>query len=1236
MAEAKRTGDQTDDETIVHDIGDADDDTRIQHTSIQPAADDASQDELTERPEAGESGSTRRLVSAGALMAAGTMTSRVLGFVRVALLAFLIGNGTRQADIYDIASMVPTSLYILFAGGALNTVLVPQLVRAVKNDDDNGEAYTNRIMTAFGLIVAAIALISTLGTPIIVGRIYASDQWLRPEMAAHLESMLFLGYLFLPQIFLYGVFFLIGQILNARDHFGPMMWAPVVNNIVQIGVLGIYLWIYGTSDGAEPFTPAQGLLLGGGATFGIACQTLVMLLCLRRAGYRYKPRFDLKGTGLGHTFSLAKWTLGFVLVNQLALVVVTRLATAATVDGAGAGIAAYNKAYLIFVLPHSLVTVSLATAMLPSASRLAASGDMRGVARETMRTLRLVTAVLLPAAVALLALGDPITRLMFGNGLGAADAQFVGWTLRAFALGLLPFTLQYVCLRAFYALENTKITFYIQVLIASVQVSLALALVVPFHNPSWVAPALAVAFASAYTVGFFVSFHHLHRHLPHLRFLELARQVVRVTAAILPAGLLAWGASVLIGRWDASKVMTLGILGVTGLVAVALYLLCAHVLRIGEVTEVLRTILRRGGRTPATAEPDESLESKTPGTRTAVADAEVGTRPVTSQVDDEESLPDALLDPAGGAWHGADEDFDEDDAEQYGTDHFDDADDESVVSTVIRPAFDPNVFDQPSGRSIHASPGQSLAGRYMLEETLSEQPETQSWVATDQVLSRPVMLYLLPRGDGRNDELLEAARRSAIATDARFLRVLDASGEPAQPDDDAPDGPFVVCEYAAGETLASILAHGPMSALEAGWLTREVADALAGMHAQGMYHERISPESIVITPTGNVKIVGFGIQSVLEPPTNGSPDPAQADVHDVGRVLYATLAAHYPGGPAHGLPAVPVGTDGAWLTPRDVRPGVSPALDRICEQILSERPRSGAPLQTMSEIGRALTRVLGTADASTDLERRLRNPATTGPTSWGEDDTDWGTEHTQPVAIDHAPIPASLFADASDDDSESTSMFAVSDAGNELTDDDPTPDAGLPVREEEPSRRWLGVLLAIVAVIALISLFAVFGRGQEETEPQVDSPSAPTEPIPAGITGATDFDPQGRDQQENPDLVPQAHDGDPETAWETVVYRNPDMAPKDGVGVNVQLDGEIEVTKVELMLVGDGTDLEIRVPDGDQWRTIGSADDAGRDVTIDVPPTRTGEVQVWLKELPSSDQGGYLGGIAEISVLGHR
>ena len=154
------------------------------------------------------------------------------------------------------------------------------------------------------------------------------------------------------------------------------MWSPIANNVVSIAVLLIFLGVFGQTNTGAAFTPGQELLLGLGSTLGIAVQAAILVPFLRAVGYRFAPRFDFRGTGLGKTVRLAKWTLGFVLVTQAGLVVINKVATAATVDGEGGGLAAYSYAYAVFIVPHSLITVSLATAMLPSASRLAHAGDL--------------------------------------------------------------------------------------------------------------------------------------------------------------------------------------------------------------------------------------------------------------------------------------------------------------------------------------------------------------------------------------------------------------------------------------------------------------------------------------------------------------------------------------------------------------------------------------------------------------------------------------------------------------------------------------------------------------------------------------------------------------------------------------------------------------------------------------------------------------------------------------------
>ena len=269
-----------------------------------------------------------------------------------------------------------------------------------------------------------------------------------------------------------------------------------------------------------------------------------------------------------------------------------------------------------------------------------------------------------------------------------------------------------------------------------------------------------------------------------------------------------------------------------------------------------------------------------------------------------------------------------------------------------------------------------LASRYRLEELIGESQPTVTWRAFDQVLSRSVLVHLLAPGDPGADDLLTAARKASVATDSRFLRVLDAvhSSDPAV-------GSYIVCEYATGQSLEMILSHGPLSGLEAAWITREVADALAGVHSLGLYHRRISPETVIITPTGNVKIVGLLIEAALRPVASevvhGADTPELVDVTDLGRLLYASLVCRWPGGPAFGLPNAPT-VGRRWMTPRQVRAGVSPALDNVCDQILGDPPRHHAPaITTAGAMVTALTKVLGNADAAPDLERRLHQPIPT-------------------------------------------------------------------------------------------------------------------------------------------------------------------------------------------------------------------------------------------------------------------
>lgn len=452
------------------------------------------------------------VLSSSGLMAAGTLVSRLTGFLRAGLLAAAIGVSL-QAEVFNVANTIPNSLYILVAGGVFNTVLVPQLVRAIKNDPDGGDAYANRIVTLGALVLAGVTAVLVLAAPLILRVMVDASFFTDPDLAPQRESMIDFARWCLPQIFFYGMFVLIGQILNARGRFGPMMWAPIANNLVAIAVIVTYLVAYADEPAAGGYTTTQEVLLGLGSTVGIVVQALILVPYLKATGFTIRPRFDFAGTGLGHTLRLGMWTVGFVIVNQLAFYVMLHRATAGAADASVAsGFTVYSYAFLLTQVPHSIVTVSLATATMPHLSRLAADGLLPEVATELSRTLRLVLAVIVPFGVALLVLGPALATVMFSWGQAAGDTGSLGLTVMAFAAGLVMFSVHYIVLRGYYALEDTRTPFFIQCVIAAVNIVLAIGLTLAVE-PRLVAPVLALAYGASYAVGAVLSLGVLARRL---------------------------------------------------------------------------------------------------------------------------------------------------------------------------------------------------------------------------------------------------------------------------------------------------------------------------------------------------------------------------------------------------------------------------------------------------------------------------------------------------------------------------------------------------------------------------------------------------------------------------------------------------------------------------------------------------------------------------------------------------
>ncbi len=547
---------------------------------------------------------SQSLLSSSAVMAAGTIVSRLSGFVRGSLLIAAIGAGL-HADVFNIANTVPNMLYILLAGGVVNAVLVPQLVRSMKNDADGGEAYTNRIITLAMLFLGLVTILLVVAAPWLM-RLFLDPQFFDPANSAQLQSVIDFARYCLPQVFFYGMFVLVGQILNSRRRFGPMMWAPIANNVVSIAVLITYLITLGPATGAEKqggFTQGAEALLGIGSTLGIVVQFLVLLPYLRSAGFSYRPRFDFRGTGLGHTLRLGVWTVLFVVVNQIAYTIVVRLASGGTVDPhpgsapgstEGTGYTVYSNSFLLTQVPHSIITVSLATAMLPMLSSYAAEGRLSQVGAAVSSTLRSAYALVIPVAVLFSVMSLDIANVLWGYGSAAADFGNFAPSLALFGIGLVLFTAHYLMLRGFYALEQTRRVFFIQCGVSVTNIVTAI-LLTRGAPASETAPRLVISYACAYAVGALTSYALLSRTVGGLSGRRLVRFLVRLLIAVGISGAAAWGlreglGELLPGDGKLHAILDLAVVGVSFL---AIYLGLARLLRISEVTDVLALVTRR-------------------------------------------------------------------------------------------------------------------------------------------------------------------------------------------------------------------------------------------------------------------------------------------------------------------------------------------------------------------------------------------------------------------------------------------------------------------------------------------------------------------------------------------------------------------------------------------------------------------------------------------------------------------
>ncbi|QTZ93017.1 murein biosynthesis integral membrane protein MurJ [Streptomyces auratus] len=538
------------------------------------------------------------LLKSSAVMAAGTMVSRLTGFVRSALIVAALG-GAVLGDSWQVAYQLPTMIFILTIGGGLNSVFVPQLVRAMKEDDDGGEAYANRLLTLVIVVLGVLTVLAVVAAPLLV-KLVSFD--ISRDPAANEVAVAFTRYC-VPTIFFMGLHVVMGQILNARGRFGAMMWTPVLNNIVMIATFGLFIWVYGTAKTSHigvTTIPDQGIrLLGIGTLLGLVVQALAMIPYLRDADFKLRLRFDWRGHGLGKAAKLAKWTVLFVLANQAGVLVVTQLSTWAgnTADQQGhpgTGFISYASAQLIWNMPQAIITVSVMAALLPRLARSAHDGDTGAVRDDMSQGLRTSAVAIVPISFGFLSLGIPLCTLVYGSsGAGVP----MGYMLMAFGVGLIPFSVQYVVLRAFYAYEDTRTPFYNTVIVAAVN-AVASALCFLVLPARWAVVGMAASYGLAYIIGVGVAWQRLSKRMDgDLDTAHVVRTYARLAGASIPATIVSGAAVYGIMQTLGSGVLgSLAALVVGAAALLAVFYVAARKMRIEELNALVGMVRSKLGR----------------------------------------------------------------------------------------------------------------------------------------------------------------------------------------------------------------------------------------------------------------------------------------------------------------------------------------------------------------------------------------------------------------------------------------------------------------------------------------------------------------------------------------------------------------------------------------------------------------------------------------------------------------
>lgn len=377
-----------------------------------------------------------------------TVVARASGYGRVVVLASILGVGS-LASIYGTANALPNMIFELLVGGGLRSVLVPTLVHEFERDEAAGWRTASAIFNVVVLGLTLVSLATLLAAPWIFRLLTFGSEVASSADARRLGTVFIM--LMAPQVVFYGIDLVTTGVLNAQRRFVAPTLFVVAGNFVTVTCFVAY-WGIKEGGSSSDLQTMEYLLLAGGTTAGVATIALAGLGAIRRLRPVYTRSLGRGIEAVRRAARATGWMFLYVLANQVGLVVVLVLGNRVL-----GGVAAYQYAFMLFMLPYTVLGLSMITTMLPAAASVAAAGNVRALSDlVSINATRLVVLLSLVSLV-LIAAAEPIVGILYGYGaVSSSDVEFVASVLRAFAVGLVPFTLFQLLARIFYAHHDTR------------------------------------------------------------------------------------------------------------------------------------------------------------------------------------------------------------------------------------------------------------------------------------------------------------------------------------------------------------------------------------------------------------------------------------------------------------------------------------------------------------------------------------------------------------------------------------------------------------------------------------------------------------------------------------------------------------------------------------------------------------------------------------------------------------